>query len=293
MLIALALVRLTAAAAAGLPERPDLGHIEDIGRLKTFVSPTQVIWVYPAAFASALTCLDASAGEPRLCTLKITNALREDEKSRFAALSNSGSTVTHFTNIDPFVQRIDESFVGLPAFITAKPMLLRSLQLGRSNLTYASISQRVPSQQAEQLLAAFESDGVGTFQSKVVLQAQRTLASAVLTDPADLRARLVTLPAAFDFDAVKAAVNASLKTSAITVQGTDPDEAAILLMFFVRQHCIKPMVNGQYERTIGAEQCLPKPLVLFRDTVAPVSVECVAYLPLKKNASVSSSCSSK
>src|ERR1022692_563244 len=126
------------------PNLPNIADIHNVGRLNAFVSPRGVTWFFPAAFSSVFKCLDVPAGaKSRLCTLVVVNALQDTEKIGLSQLADTaGGVVTHFTDVEPFVKKIDESFQGLPASVTAAPLLLKTLRLGPANLQYASLSQR-------------------------------------------------------------------------------------------------------------------------------------------------------
>jgi hypothetical protein len=287
------LVVSAVATAQGLNSNlPNVGDIENVGRLKAFLSPRGVTWFYPAAFSSTFKCLEPSSGaKSRICTLVIVNALQDDEKNGLTRLGDIvGGTVTHFTDVEPFVQKIDESFDALPGFFTAPPLLLRTLRLGPPNVQYASVSQRFTTDQAAGLLEAYGHDGIGKFMSTVQFRAERTSGFVALRDPSSLIKRLTQLGPEFSYGDAHTAIVDSLDVQVVVNRNVDFDSAKVLVEFFVRGQCLKLNGNGTYSFKRPAEECLPKPSVVFDETVSPIAAQCTATLLLSEAGTVSATC---
>jgi len=294
-IIACLLTMPIVAMAQGItPSLPNVGEIRDVGRLKVFVSLRGSTWFLPTAFSSSLNCLESSGAKNRLCTLTVINALQDNEKDGLSRVGDTvGGAVTHFTDVEPFVKKIDEAFRGLPAFVTAAPFLLKTLRLGRPNLQYASITQRFSSNQAEELLAAYGQNGIGEFVSTVDFNAERTSGFVALRDPSELIKRLRQLAPEFAIEDVHTAIHDSLDAQIIANRNVDLDSGKVLVEFFVRGHCLKLNTNGTYSLKGAPEECLTKPTIVFDETVSPVAAQCTATLPLKEGGKVFSTCAGR
>jgi hypothetical protein len=271
---------------------PNVADTLTIGRLTAFVSPRGTTWFFPAALLSHLKCLDVPAGsKSRVCTLTVTNALLDNEKSELSVLGGkTGGVVTHFTDLEPFVKNIDESFYNLPKFVTATPLLLRTLRLGPPNLSYASFSQRFSIDQADQLLTAYKGSGIGSFQVIVKFDGERTNGFVGLRDMAALTKRLDSLGAQFTYSEFHSAVNETLQTQLVNSGNVDLNSAAVLAEFFIRNNCIQLDTNGKYSVRQIRKECTSKFAEVYNETVSPVAIQCTATLVLSEDSLVSVKC---
>jgi hypothetical protein len=270
---------------------PNFEGLSSIGRVAAFGSPRGVTWFLPSAFSSSLTCTPQTAGaNMRTCSLVVYNWLTQEERDDLVQLQKKyGGSLTHFTGIESFVQRIDELFVSLPNSLTNTPFMLRNLQLGGEKMPYASITQRVTSDQAKLLLSGYQGDGIGEFSSKVTFRGERTEAYVALRNPTVLGSTLRNL-VSVEANKVSSVTRSAMKPEFILSEGVAKDVAVALAEYFVRKQCFSVKASGDYFADRSADECLPGFVTTVDETSEPAVFVCTATLELKQNGTVKVAC---
>lgn len=274
------LVFLLGSSAFAQANLPNFGSAQMVGRVAAFPSPRGTTWYLPLALSPQLECSPDAA--KRSCIVKVVNWLSPQESARLSQMqTQSRSGVAPVTPINPMVVRsVAEHFEGLPQGFQSSEMKLQTLALNERG-PYASVALRGDGSAIASVEQQFESSGVGSFESEVVLNAESVAEYIAIQNTDALRSALSGLSGRYSRSDMLASISRVVATLDLQTFNVDAGEARQIAAEQIRS------LFFRYTRFKGYEVVLdqmPKTLVLRDEHSAPYQVRCLVNLQLKAGA---------
>lgn len=258
-----------------------------VGRLTYFKGNGEYSYYLPSAFKTELECF------PVRCYLRILNKFSDEENQK---IQDMGPSVALSDNTYGIVNSVNESILWIDDLASTKTKFLNTLAPNLPGPYFNTAIQLPTPAKGDELKKLYKTDGLGKYKVRVDLNATSTSIFLAITNPAELKKRLLALgDQKIHVGVMSSTIRNTLKGLAVTSIGlSDPDKDAMMYSKILTSNYLKKTMIGTYQvQPEAVRQISDTQELILDDTTTNIPYLCEVTLDIKEDSVPTTICSEK
>lgn len=262
--------------------KPQILEVKSIERVVAFKGFKKNVWFTPTAFSVDFNC--SPSNNKTTCSLRVFNRLSNSELTSLQEVTSEGQQLLQLSDIDSgIVSQIEGRFRDLPPRLTDQNVVMNTLAMS-AQFPYASALARFDQLEASTLKTQFETVGLGTFETRFKIQAERSEDFLALLNPAPLILLLKsTSGRKMRLSTLKSELNAAIAKSSVFSMNHTVEQEIVAAYRAARLRFYNQNKQGLFETNESEIDSITKQLILIDDSEA-TTLTCTSSLELKRDA---------